>query len=115
MGPTYTVNTSCASSLVATQLELRALRSREANLSLVGGSQVWVPVPTLNVFCQLNALSRTQQIRPFDKDADGTLLGEGIGMVVLKWLSDAERFFFRAEDGIRDGRVTGVQTCALPI
>ena len=45
----------------------------------------------LMVFCQLGALSRSSQIRPFDKDADGTLLGEGVGMVVLKRLEDAER------------------------
>ena len=45
----------------------------------------------MNIFCQLGALSRRQEIRPFDKHADGTLLGEGIGMVVLKRLADAER------------------------
>ena len=91
MGPTYTVDAACASSLVAVQHALGYLRSGECDLALVGGAQVWVPVPTLNVFCQLGALSRRQQIRPFDKDADGTLLGEGIGMVVLKRLADAER------------------------
>ena len=63
---------------------MRDLRAGECDLALAGGSQVWMPVPTLNLFCQLGALSRSEQIRPFDKDADGTLLGEGIGMVVLK-------------------------------
>jgi acyl transferase domain-containing protein len=91
MGPAYTIDAACASSLVAVQLALRDLRSRECDLALVGGSQVWMPVPTLGIFCQLGALSRQQQIRPFDKNADGTLLGEGIGMVVLKRLADAER------------------------
>ncbi len=91
MGPTYTVDAACASSLVAIQLAMRDLRDGECDLALVGGAQVWVPVPTLNVFCQLGALSRQQQIRPFDARADGTLLGEGIGMVVLKRLADAER------------------------
>jgi acyl transferase domain-containing protein len=91
MGPTYTVDAACASSLVAVQLALRDLRNGECDLALVGGSQVWLPVATLNVFCQLGALSREQQIRPFDKDADGTLLGEGIGMIVLKRLADAQR------------------------
>ena len=91
MGPTYTVDAACASSLVAVQLAMRDLLDGECDLALAGGSQVWMPVPTLNIFCQLGALSRRQQIRPFDKDADGTLLGEGIGMVVLKRLADAER------------------------
>ncbi|WP_160163302.1 type I polyketide synthase, partial [Nitrolancea hollandica] len=91
MGPTYTVDAACASSLVAVHQAMRDLRNGECDLALVGGAQVWMPVPALNVFCQLGALSRRQQIRPFDKDADGTILGEGIGMVVLKRLADAER------------------------
>lgn len=91
MGPSYTVDAACASSLVAVQLAMRDLLNGECDLALAGGSQVWMPVAALNVFCQLGALSRDQQIRPFDKDANGTLLGEGIGMVVLKRLADAER------------------------
>ncbi len=91
MGPAYTVDAACASSLVAIQHAIRDLRNGDCDVALVGGSQVWMPVPTLNVFCRLGALSRRQQIRPFDQDADGTLLGEGIGMAVLKRLSDAER------------------------
>ncbi|MDE3074123.1 MAG: polyketide synthase dehydratase domain-containing protein [Chloroflexota bacterium] len=91
MGPSYTVDAACASSLVALERAISALNDRECDLALVGGSQVWVPVATLNVFCRLGALSRRQQIRPFDEAADGTLLGEGIGMVVIKRLADAER------------------------
>jgi len=48
-------------------------------------------VPFLTLFCTLNALSRRSQIRPFDEGADGTLTGEGVGMVVLKRREDAER------------------------
>ncbi len=91
MGPTYTVDAACASSLIAVQIAMRELMSGSCGMALVGGTQVWMPVPILSVFCQLGALSRRQQIRPFDKDADGTLLGEGIGMLVLKRLDDAER------------------------
>jgi acyl transferase domain-containing protein/phosphopantetheinyl transferase (holo-ACP synthase) len=91
MGPAYTVDAACASSLVAVQLAVRDLLAGECDLALAGGSQVWMPVATLNLFCRLGALSRRQQMRPFDKDADGTLLGEGIGIVVLKRLDDAVR------------------------
>lgn len=91
MGPSYTIDAACASSLIAVQRAMADLQSGECDLALVGGSQVWIPVATLNVFCRLGALSRRQQIRPFDEAADGTLLGEGIGMVVLKRLRDAER------------------------
>ena len=91
MGPAYTVDAACASSLVAVQHALRDLNDGECDLALAGGSQVWMPVATMNLFCRLGALSRRQQLRAFDKDADGTLLGEGIGIVVLKRVTDALR------------------------
>lgn len=93
MGPAYTVDAACASSLVAVKHALRDLLAGECDLAIAGGAQVWMPVATLNLFCRLGALSRRQQLRAFDKDADGTLLGEGIGAVVLK----------RADDALRDG------------
>ena len=91
MGPSYTIDAACASSLVAVQHAVRDLQAGDCDLALAGGSQVWMPVATMNLFCRLGALSRRQQLRAFDKDADGTLLGEGIGMVVLKRLADATR------------------------
>jgi acyl transferase domain-containing protein/phosphopantetheinyl transferase (holo-ACP synthase) len=93
MGPAYTVDAACASSLVAVQHAVRDLLAGDCDLALAGGSQVWMPVATLNLFCRLGALSHNQRLRAFDKDADGTLLGEGIGAVVLK----------RADDAVRDG------------
>lgn len=91
MGPSYTVDAACASSLIAVDHAVRGLRNGEYDLALVGGAQVVTPVPVLMLFCHLGALSRREQIRPFDKDADGTILGEGVGMVVLKRREDAER------------------------
>ncbi|AMV36069.1 type I polyketide synthase [Planctomyces sp. SH-PL62] len=114
MGPSYTVDAACASSLLAIQHAARCLTSGECDAAVAGGSQVWIPMPTLSIFCQLGALSRRQEIRPFDQDADGTLLGEGIGMVVLKRLRDAERDRDRIYAVIRgvgvasDGRGQGV-------
>jgi acyl transferase domain-containing protein/phosphopantetheinyl transferase len=114
MGPSYTVDAACASSLVALQLAMRDLVTGRCDLALAGGSQVWMPVPTLNIFCKLGALSRSERIRPFDKDADGTLLGEGIGMVVLKRTADALRDGDRIYAVVRgvgvasDGRGVGV-------
>jgi acyl transferase domain-containing protein/phosphopantetheinyl transferase (holo-ACP synthase) len=93
MGPAYTVDAACASSLVAIEHAVRGLLAGEHDLAIAGGSQVWMPVATLNLFCRLGALSRREQLRAFDKDADGTLLSEGIGAVVLK----------RTEDAVRDG------------
>jgi acyl transferase domain-containing protein/phosphopantetheinyl transferase (holo-ACP synthase) len=93
MGAAYTVDAACASSLVAIQHAVRDLIAGDCDLALAGGSQVWMPVATMNLFCRLGALSRRQRLRAFDEDADGTLLGEGIGMIVLK----------RVDDAVRDG------------
>ncbi len=90
-GPAYTVDAACASSLVAVDHACRELRDRRCDLMLAGGVHL-VHDPTFwSVFCQLGALSRNQQIRPFDKRADGLLIGEGIGIVVLKRYYDAMR------------------------
>jgi acyl transferase domain-containing protein len=85
------VDAACASSLIAVDLGMRELLTGRCDLALVGGVNVSTPPTVLMVFCQLGALSRQGQIRPFDKDADGVLLGEGLGMVVLKRKEEAER------------------------
>jgi acyl transferase domain-containing protein/phosphopantetheinyl transferase len=91
MGPSFTVDGACASALLATEIGVRNLLGHKCDLALVGGVHVNTPVPVFGLFCQLGALSRREKIRPFDKDADGTILGEGLGMVVLKRREDAER------------------------
>ncbi|MGD8834293.1 MAG: beta-ketoacyl synthase N-terminal-like domain-containing protein [Desulfobacteraceae bacterium] len=90
-GPAYTVDGACASSLLAIDIAAADLNANKIDLALVGGAQVTTPVPILSIFCQLGALSRRQEIRPFDQNHDGTLLAEGIGMIVLKRRADAER------------------------
>jgi acyl transferase domain-containing protein/phosphopantetheinyl transferase (holo-ACP synthase) len=91
MGPSFTVDAACASALLAIEIGVSDLLSRKCDMVLAGGSNVNAPLPTLSLFCQLGALSRREQIRPFDKNADGTILGEGLGMIVLKRREDAER------------------------
>ena len=114
MGSNLTVDAACASSHMAIEIGISQLRNRTADLVLAGGSHVSTPVPMLGLFSQLGALSRAERIRPFDKDADGTLLGEGIGMVVLKRLAEAERDGDRIYSVIRgvgvasDGKAVGV-------
>ncbi|NJM05375.1 SDR family NAD(P)-dependent oxidoreductase [Candidatus Gracilibacteria bacterium] len=92
-GPSYTVDAACAASLIAVELGVRDLLSGYIDLALVGGINVAAPIVLFQQLSQLGALSRQARIRPFDQDADGTILGEGLGMVVLK----------RREDAIRDG------------
>jgi len=91
MGPSFTVDAACASALVAIEIGVRDLLNHKCDLVLAGGANVNAPLPTMSLFCQLGALSRQEKIRPFDKNADGTLLGEGLGMIVLKRRSDAEK------------------------
>ena len=91
MGANYIVDAACASSLVAVDLGMRDLAAGRCDLAVVGGVHASTPPLIVMIFCQLNAISQGGRIRPFDSRADGTLLGEGVGMVVLKRLSEAQR------------------------
>ncbi|GAA1964633.1 beta-ketoacyl synthase N-terminal-like domain-containing protein [Amycolatopsis minnesotensis] len=90
-GPAYTVDAACASSLVAVDHAVRELESGRCDLMLAGGTHHCHDITFWSVFSQLGALSPSQRIRPFDARADGLLIGEGTGVVVLKRLADAER------------------------
>ena len=91
MGATYTIDAACASSLLAVDIAARDLKTGKCDLALAGGVHIFNTVPFLSVFCTLGALSRKDVIRPFDRRADGLVPGEGVGLVVLKRLSEAER------------------------
>jgi acyl transferase domain-containing protein/phosphopantetheinyl transferase len=91
MGPNYIVDAACASSLIAVEQAVNNLTTGSCDMVLAGGANASTTPPMLMLFCLLGALSREGQIRPFDMKADGTLLGEGYGMVVLKRLADAMR------------------------
>jgi len=90
-GPAYTVDAACASSMVALSHAVEALTSGRADVMLAGGVHHCHDVSLWSVFSQLGALSRAQRIRPYDRGADGIVIGEGTGIVVLKRLADAER------------------------
>ena len=90
-GPALAIDTACSSSLVATHLACQALRSGEIDLALVGGVRLWLSPVTHIGMCKARMLSPSGQCRTFDDAADGIVMGEGVGAVVLKRLSDAER------------------------
>ncbi|NKQ57889.1 acyltransferase domain-containing protein [Amycolatopsis sp. K13G38] len=90
-GPAYTVDAACASSLVAVDQAIGELASGRCDVMLAGGVHHCHDVTFWSVFSRLRALSARQQIRPFDRRADGILIGEGTGVVVLKRLADARR------------------------
>ncbi|MGQ0620034.1 MAG: beta-ketoacyl synthase N-terminal-like domain-containing protein [Panacagrimonas sp.] len=89
MGPAYIVDAACASSLIAIDAAAQELVNGRCDLMLAGGTQVQTPPQLFIQFCQISALSR-DRLRPFQKGSEGTLLGEGCGMLVLKRLADAE-------------------------
>ncbi len=90
-GANYVVDAASASALVALDLASRSLRERRADLALVGAVYLEADVDFPLVFDRLGALSKSGQARPFAAEADGLLSGEGVGVVVLKRLRDAER------------------------
>jgi acyl transferase domain-containing protein len=90
-GQAYTVDAACASSLIAVSNALAELQSHRLDAVLVGGVHHMQDVAFWSMFSQLGALSRRGEIRPFDRAADGLLIGEATGMVLLKRLPDALR------------------------
>lgn len=88
-GRNLILDAACASSLVAVEIAVQDLLAKDADLVLAGGLHINSNKYFYHLFCSVGALSHKGKIRPFDDEADGTLLGEGIGMIVLKRLDDA--------------------------
>jgi acyl transferase domain-containing protein/thioesterase domain-containing protein len=89
-GPCLAIDTACASSLVAIHTAARSLRGGECSVALAGGVYV-MPGPEAFVGAShLQILSGDGRCRAFDAAADGTAMGEGCGIVVLKRLSMAQ-------------------------
>jgi acyl transferase domain-containing protein/phosphopantetheinyl transferase len=89
-GPAFTVDAACASSLVAVDQACAELVSGRSDMMICGGVQLCHDETFWSVFTQLGALSRGEKIRPFDRRADGLLIGEGVGALVLKRREEAE-------------------------
>jgi acyl transferase domain-containing protein/3-hydroxymyristoyl/3-hydroxydecanoyl-(acyl carrier protein) dehydratase len=90
-GGSYTLDAACASSLYSVKLACAELHAERADAMLAGGVARPDCLFTQVGFSQLRALSPSGRCAPFDRDADGLVVGEGAGILVLKRLPDALR------------------------
>jgi 3-oxoacyl-[acyl-carrier-protein] synthase II len=95
-GPNLCVSTACASGNHAIGDSFRIIQRGEADVMLAGGSEAVITPLTIGGFCSMKALSTrndepTRASRPFDKDRDGFVMGEGSGLMVLEELEHARR------------------------
>ncbi len=90
-GPSIAVQTACSTSLVAVHLACQSLLNFECAMALAGGAAVGVPQAVGYIYEEGGILSPDGHCRAFDADAKGTIPGSGVGVVVLKRLSDALR------------------------
>lgn len=88
-GPSLVVQTACSSGLVAVHLACQALLNGECDLALAGAASVGLPQTSGYQYQEGGILSPDGHCRAFDAQAQGTVPGEGVGVVVLKRLADA--------------------------
>ncbi|MCM6778856.1 SDR family NAD(P)-dependent oxidoreductase [Nocardia sp. CDC159] len=114
VGPAITVDTACSSSLVALHLACQAIDNGDCEIAVAGGVTVLAEPEPFVSMCKGGFLAADGRSKPFDASADGYGRGEGVGMVVLKKLADAERdgdrvyAVIKATNSNQDGRTTAI-------
>jgi acyl transferase domain-containing protein/acyl carrier protein len=88
-GPSITVQTACSSSLVAVSLACQSLLNYQCDMALAGGVSIHTPQKTGYMAQEGGTLSPDGHCYAFDARAKGTVIGNGVGVVVLKRLQDA--------------------------
>ena len=88
-GPSINVQTACSTSLVAVHMAIQSLLNGECDMAVAGGASIDLPHRHGYQYETGEILSPDGHCRPFDADAQGTVFGSGVGLVVLRRLADA--------------------------
>ncbi|MDT4955720.1 MAG: hypothetical protein QOJ02_3858 [Acidobacteriota bacterium] len=88
-GPSIAIQTACSTSLVAVSVACQSLLSYQCDMALAGGVRIALPQPAGYFYQEGGIMSPDGHCRAFDAQAQGTVGGNGIGIVVLKRLTDA--------------------------
>lgn len=88
-GPSVTVQTACSTSLVATCMACQSLLNYQCDMALAGGVSISLPQKSGYLYQEGMILSPDGHCRAFDAQAQGTVVGNGVGIVVLKRLQEA--------------------------
>ncbi len=88
-GPSIDVQSACSTSLVAVHLACQGLLSYQCDMAMAGGISIQVPQRAGYFYQEGGISSPDGHCRAFDAKAEGTVFGSGVGIVVLKRLSDA--------------------------
>ncbi|MEU5978874.1 aminotransferase class I/II-fold pyridoxal phosphate-dependent enzyme [Streptomyces sp. NPDC047315] len=88
-GESYALDAACSGGLMAVANAVHALRAGRTRIALAGGAQLVLAPDLLVGLCRIGAISRSGRCLPFGAQADGFVLGEGAGVLVLRPLGDA--------------------------
>lgn len=90
-GESYTLDTGCSSSFVALRTACRALQDNTSDYAFVGGINLHLSPAKMTTWSKSRMFSGTGKCHTFDKDADGYVPGEGVGVILLQTLENAKR------------------------
>lgn len=90
-GSNFTIDSACASSLTAIDIAVKELEHGNSNMVIAAGVDIAQSPFSYTAFSKTQALSPTGTSKPFSKSANGIVISEGVAVVLLKRLKDAER------------------------
>jgi acyl carrier protein len=113
-GPALAINTACSSSLTAIDIACQKLKSRDINMAIAGGISIYTHPGAFIAMNNAGMLSPTGVCRPFDHGANGIVVGDGVGVVILKRLTEAQQDndyiygIIRGSGTNQDGQTSGI-------